>query len=84
MHDTIDQLCQVQRRLAALRCPACARGRIELRLRCDLSAHECPYVVICERCASEYWVDRDSMSDADALDGYAFQCDAVTHRCWFG
>jgi hypothetical protein len=81
MRKPTDLLRDVQLRLAALSCPSCAKGRLDLRLRCDISAAECLYLATCDHCAAEYWVDCDSLPEhaGDAT----FSCDAVTHRCTY-
>jgi hypothetical protein len=81
MHKPTDLLNDVQLRLAALSCPSCARGRLDLRLRCDISSAECLYLATCDQCAAEYEIDCDSLPEhtADAT----FACDAVTHRCTY-
>jgi hypothetical protein len=89
-----DLLSDVQLRLSAMTCPNCHSRGLALRIRCDLDAGDCLYLGICEDCAAEYWIDRDSAPDE--IEGpvcrvcgsphcsVALYCDSVTHRCAYG
>jgi hypothetical protein len=76
-------------------CPSCRKRGLDLRIRCDLDSTECLYLAICEDCADEYWIDRDSAPTEigdDQICGVCgsahciltLSCDAVTHRCTYG
>jgi len=90
-----DLLNDVQLRLANLPCPSCGGRGLDLRIRCDLDETECLYVAICDGCATEYLIDRDSAPAKigdDQICGVCgspdccvtLSCDAVTHRCVYG
>jgi hypothetical protein len=63
MEKTTDLVKDIQICLAFLPCPICERGPLDLRLRGGLSWADCVYVAVCECCATEYWIDRDSMPE---------------------
>jgi hypothetical protein len=85
----------VQLRLATVTCPSCHTQGLDLRIRCDMDASQCLYLAICDACAEEYWIDRDSAPTDLGEEqicracgsphcSLTLYCDAATHRCVYG
>jgi hypothetical protein len=50
----------LQAQISKVSCPACSKVDLELRLRCDLTLHECLYLVKCRRCDSNFTISSNS------------------------
>ncbi len=60
MSESVGTLTDIQARLAALTCPFCKHGKLDLILRCDAHAPECLLIAQCESCHMQYLVDHDN------------------------
>ena len=92
MHHDASESKDTRNNTRRMTCPMCQRGRLDLRLRCDLSLPTCVLTAHCDTCSLDYLVDKElpsapdheieecSRCGGDHLT-LAMHCDTVTRRC---